>query len=72
MNKMYLRSRYSYQQYERSQITTNIRKDLRKKLKEFSISISQPETKIWDILLEELFKDEASQNHIAEKVRNYY
>lgn len=68
---MYHRWQPKYLQSPRMQITTSIRQDLRKQLKQYSIDIHQPETKIYDILLETLFNDEKLQEEIIKKVKNY-
>lgn len=68
-----LKSRYTYQQYERTQITNKIRKDLRDKLKLYSIQeIGQPEAKILDMALEYFLCDEKNKAILTELVRNYY
>lgn len=69
---MKVRCTYSYQKYPRKIITTSIRKDLRKELKSLSFQENEYETKIFDMLLDELFTNKKFREKILEKVRNYY
>jgi len=69
---MKIRCTYSYQRFDRTIVTTSIRKDLREKLKDFSKQHYQYESKIWDQLLDELFTNKSFQEKILNKVRNYY
>lgn len=68
---MYHRWQPKYLQSPRKQVTTSIRKDLREQLKQYSIDIHQPETKIYDMLLETLFNNKSFQQEIINKVKNY-
>lgn len=68
-----LRSKYTYQQHERQSYTNNIRKDLRQKLKTYSVNeIRQPEAKIIDTMLDYFLNDENNKKILTELVRNYY
>lgn len=67
-----LRSCYAYQQYDRTQICNNIRTDLRKELRKYSISIHQPESKIWDCILEFCLNDKENKDKITQMVREYF
>jgi len=67
-----LKSVYAYQQYDRTQITNNIRKDLRDKLKRYSISIHEPETKIYDQMLEYFLNNKENKEILTEMVKNYF
>ena len=68
-----LRSSYSYQQYPRIQICNKVRKDLREKLKDYSINeISQPESKILDCMLSYFLEDKDNKEELSKLVKNYY
>ena len=67
-----LRSRYSYQIHERITYSNNIRKDLRVKLKAYSIASKEPETKILDQMLEFFLNNKDNKEILTELVRNYY
>lgn len=70
---MQIRSKYSYQMEMRTQITTNIRKDLRVKLKDFSVNVvHNPETKIYDCMLDYFLNDKQNQKLLIDLVKNYY
>jgi len=68
------RSRYSYLSKSRCrcQITTNIRKDLRDKYKLFAINIHEPESKIYDQMINYFLSSETNTDILTDLVKNYY
>lgn len=69
---MQLRSRYSYQEKPRKQITTNIREDLRNQLKNYSVNIHNPESKIYDCMINYFLNNKSNIKILTELVKNYY
>jgi hypothetical protein len=67
-----LRCKYSYQKYPRTQITTTLREDLRKGLKDLSFETHQYETKILDMLVQELINNKDFQKKIIKNVKEYF
>ena len=66
------RSRYQYLSRSRCQITTNIRKDLRDKYKLFAINIHEPESKIYDQMINYFLSSETNTDILTDLVKNYY
>ena len=72
MAKIIYKSRYSYQKFERIQITNNIRKDLRDKLKKYSVEeINEPETKILDCMISYFLENRSNKKILTELVKKY-
>ena len=72
VDKIKVRCIYSYQKYPRKIMTTSLRKDLRQQLKELSFKEHEYETKILDMVIDELINNKSFQKKILDKVRSYY
>lgn len=71
MSSIRYKSKYDYTKEPRKQVTTTVNKELHKQLMILSANIDQPSSKLWDVLLLELFKDEDTVNEFIKKVRQY-
>ena len=70
---MIIRNKNDYQQWERVQVTTNLRADLRKSLKTFSDEeINEHETKIYDCMINFFLNDKGNKQILIDLVKNYY
>ena len=69
---MIIRNKNDYQQWERVQITTNLRIDLRKSLKDFSgKEIHEHETKIYDCMINFFLNNENNKKILIDLIHNY-
>jgi hypothetical protein len=69
---MQIYSKFDYTKSPRKQITTTINKDLHKKFKQLSNDIDQPTSKMYDVLLMQLFEgDESKIQEFVIKIKNY-
>jgi hypothetical protein len=70
---MKIYSKFDYTKSPRKQVTTTINKDLHKKFKSLSIQCDQPTSKMYDVLLMQLFEgdNEDKINEFINNVKNY-
>jgi hypothetical protein len=69
---MKILSKYDYCKYPRKRVSTTINKDLHKKFQSLSIEIDEPTSKMYDVLLMELFEgDENKIQDFISNVKNY-
>lgn len=68
---MNYKTKNDYQKYPRAKVYTTIRKDLYEEFQIFSIKIKQHQSKILDVVLEELLHNENFKQEIKNKVKLY-
>lgn len=68
---MHYKSKNDYQKYPRSNMHTTIREDLYEEFQIFAIKIKQHQSKILDIVLEELLNNEDFKEKIEKEVKSY-
>jgi hypothetical protein len=68
---MYKPKKLQYTNLPRKQITTTINTELHKKFQTLSIQIDQPTSKMFDVLIMNLFEDETKLNDFVYQVKEY-
>jgi hypothetical protein len=66
-----IKSSYDYLKEERKTITTTINKKVYKQWKQLSTEIEIPTSKMYDVLIMELFQNEENVKNFIEKVKQY-
>lgn len=57
--------------YPRTPVGTTIRRDVYEKFQMLSIRVKQPTSKMFDVALLQIFKDEKSTQEFLEKLKEY-
>ncbi len=66
-----IKSKYDYRKYKRSDVHTTVREDIYTDWQILSVKLRQPSTKMLDIALEMILKDEVLLNEFKNKLRLY-
>lgn len=65
------KTKMDYAKEPRKQVTTTINKELFMKLRKLALDIDQPTSKLYDVLIMELFEDEDRLVNFINKVKSY-